>query len=225
MPVEPMYMPGRRRTASRPSRTVMSCAPYSVSANRRPYLGLRVACHLDRLSWPAGRLPWHGSKVPGVRPPEPASLRGIRQIAGPHERTFQRRLDRGLATDRPQPVPKGARRPPRRPAAGAARRAAQPACGTGPTRNRSCGAGPASAAASFSRSSSDSICSSLAHSDDVTCTTSVPSCAIRAGHASRATGAPTASGQTRRIGSSDSAPDDGGSIAPSRSPTRFTPAG
>ncbi len=28
-PVEPMYMPGRFRTASRPSRTVMSLAPYS----------------------------------------------------------------------------------------------------------------------------------------------------------------------------------------------------
>ena len=27
-PVEPMYIPGRLRTASRPSRTVMSCAPY-----------------------------------------------------------------------------------------------------------------------------------------------------------------------------------------------------
>src|ERR671914_721775 len=30
VPVEPMYMPGRLRTASRPSRTVMSFAPYEA---------------------------------------------------------------------------------------------------------------------------------------------------------------------------------------------------
>ena len=29
-PVEPMYMPGRLRTGSRPSRTCMSLAPYEV---------------------------------------------------------------------------------------------------------------------------------------------------------------------------------------------------
>jgi len=32
VPVEPMYMPGRLRTASRPSRTVMSFAPYVDAA-------------------------------------------------------------------------------------------------------------------------------------------------------------------------------------------------
>ena len=101
---------------------------------------------------PPDACPGMVAKYPASDRREPASLRGIRQIAGPHERTLQRRFDRGPQRDRPQPVPQGARRPPRRPAAGAARRPARRGCGTGPTRNRRGGAGPASAAASFSRS-------------------------------------------------------------------------
>src|SRR6187431_796134 len=34
-PVEPMYMPGRSRTGSRPSRTVMSFAVYAVSVMKK----------------------------------------------------------------------------------------------------------------------------------------------------------------------------------------------
>src|SRR5215211_3816373 len=34
-PVEPMYIPGRSRTGSRPSRTVMSFAVYAVSAIKK----------------------------------------------------------------------------------------------------------------------------------------------------------------------------------------------
>src|SRR5204863_6196033 len=46
-PVEPMYMPGRSRTGSRPSRTVMSFAVYVVSVMKKalqiPYLrALRI---------------------------------------------------------------------------------------------------------------------------------------------------------------------------------------
>src|SRR5919106_5755101 len=37
-PVDPMYMPGRLRTGSRPSRTVMSLAPYVVLALKKSLL-------------------------------------------------------------------------------------------------------------------------------------------------------------------------------------------
>ncbi|KKW47976.1 MAG: hypothetical protein UY98_C0001G0023 [Candidatus Kaiserbacteria bacterium GW2011_GWA2_58_9] len=39
LPVVPMYMPGRRRTASSPSRTVMSLAPYDPAERVCPILG------------------------------------------------------------------------------------------------------------------------------------------------------------------------------------------
>src|SRR5262249_10712664 len=44
-PVDPMYMPGRRRTGSRPSRTVMSFAVYAASAIKKAlqFPGLRAS--------------------------------------------------------------------------------------------------------------------------------------------------------------------------------------
>ena len=201
----------------------MSFAPYSVSANRRPYLGF------------ARRVPpnsWIGppDACPGMVAKSRRQTAGTRIVTrNPADRRTARAhapapLGSRSATDRPRPVREalgglhgGLRR----------RRhdGLRGGCGTGPTRNRSGGAGPASAAASFSRSRP------LEHLQlagperrgDVH-----DERAVRR-HPGRprlaATGAPTASGQARRIGSSDSAPDDGGSIAPSRSPTRFTPAG
>src|SRR6476620_10773828 len=41
-PVEPMYMPGRFRTASSPSRTVIEEAPYSVLPLAPPFSGASV---------------------------------------------------------------------------------------------------------------------------------------------------------------------------------------
>jgi hypothetical protein len=47
-PVEPMYIAGRLRTASRPSRTLILSAPYCSTSSAVPWPLRRVGLHLRR---------------------------------------------------------------------------------------------------------------------------------------------------------------------------------
>ncbi len=56
-PVEPMYMPGRLRTGSRPSRTCMSLAPYEVLPCVKARPSVTVDSGKSGRPAPAGLLP------------------------------------------------------------------------------------------------------------------------------------------------------------------------
>src|SRR5581483_855541 len=67
-PVDPMYMPGRLRTGSRPLRTVRSLAPYDAEPRRFPPLSL-TACIATDAPFPNTRSRGiSGGKSPGQRP-------------------------------------------------------------------------------------------------------------------------------------------------------------
>src|SRR5581483_3209759 len=67
-PVDPMYMPGRLRTGSRPLRTVRSLAPYDAEPRRFPPLSL-TACIATDAPFPNTRSRGiSDGKSPGQRP-------------------------------------------------------------------------------------------------------------------------------------------------------------
>ena len=179
-------MPGRSRTGSRPSRTVMSFAVYGGSAAVWDIGGRIRSSRLENKRKSLQNTGFAGSRRSYRR------AWSERPLASPRATAFSTVFRRFSS-----PSGAGCGQPPRAPAPRRAPGRTDGPCavsgpGSGPGANRTA---VTSARAAISRAR---CASSKAHTESAVLTCSVPSRAIRAGHALRAMPSPTAAASARR---------------------------